>query len=123
MRQLISTACSEICKYNVLEIQRLSNRAKENDEITSNSQLNSFNPTKAPYIVYMLVSVICSIFVGGLFLILAWFIVSPLREILVSFNISPNVVFGILVVYILVVLFMGEKINKRLIMYVCSLFY
>ena len=108
---------------NVLEIQRLSNRAKENDEITSNSQLNSFNPTKAPYIVYMLVSVICSIFVGGLFLILAWFIVSPLREILVSFNISPNVVFGILVVYILVVLFMGEKINKRLIMYVCSLFY
>ena len=108
---------------NVLEIQRLSNRAKENDEITSNSQLNSFNPTKAPYIVYMLVSVICSIFVSGLFLILAWFIVSPLREILVSFNISPNVVFGILVVYILVVLFMGEKINKRLIMYVCSLFY
>ena len=108
---------------SILEIQRLSNRAKENDEITSNSQLNSFNPTKAPYIVYMLVSVICSIFVGGLFLILAWFIVSPLREILVSFNISPNVVFGILVVYILVVLFMGEKINKRLIMYVCSLFY
>jgi len=124
------------------DIQRLSNQAKENDESgndviiddesTSNSYsfsgvLNSCNPTKAPYIVYMIVSLICSLLGGGIVvilgLILGRFIVSPLREILISFNISPYIGFSILLVYILVVFLTGEKINKRLIIYVCSLFY
>lgn len=124
------------------DIQRLSNQAKENDESgndviiddesTSNSYsfsgvLNSRNPTQAPYIVYMIVSLICSLLGGGIVvilgLILGWFIVSPLREILISFNISPYIGFSILLVYILVVFLTGEKINKRLIIYVCSLFY
>ena len=85
--------------------------------------LNRQNPTNAPYIVYMLVSVICSLFVTGFAFLVVWFLFNPFRDILLSMNISPGVGSFIFIILVIIGMFIYlPKINLRLIKYICSLF-
>ena len=86
--------------------------------------LNRQNPTNAPYIVYMLVSVICSSFVTGFAFLVVWFLFNPFRDILLSMNISPGAGSFIFIILVIIGLFIYlPKVNLHLIKYICSLFY
>ena len=86
--------------------------------------LNMRNPTKAPYFVYAVVSLVCSVIIGCIGLVGGFLLSYYISHFIASsLNLPDNVGAAIFLLLIIVGLFGMYKVNTWLIKTVCSWFY